>query len=368
MTRGPERPLEVVVATPLGEGGKGGIDRMMDFVRRELADNPRRDVHVTFAATRGGGHILLSPVHLARFCAGLTWRRLRGRVDLVHINLASNGSTYRKLVVASVARALGIRFVVHLHGGGYRSFWGQARPALRRAIGGMFGASRKVIVLGRVWADFVAESIPGTAGRIACLPNAVPRPAASAGSRHDGQVHVLFLGRVGAAKGVPQLVSALAAIADLGWTATIAGDGEVDATRARVAELGLADRIRVTGWAGPAEAEALLAAADILCLPSLEENLPLSVIEGMAAGLAVVATPVGAVPDIIADGATGLLVPPGDAEALAAALRGLIADPALRQRLGAAAMAFHRERLDIRPYVEALVGTWKAASEGGSAA
>ncbi|TIY10986.1 MAG: glycosyltransferase family 4 protein, partial [Mesorhizobium sp.] len=116
------------------------------------------------------------------------------------------------------------------------------------------------------------------------------------------------------------------------------------------------------GWVGPDEVASLIASADILVLPSFAENLPVSVIEGMAAGLAVVTTPVGAVEDIITNEESGLLVPPGDVAALTEALTRLVENPALRARLGAAAMAVHRDRLDLAPFVGAICEVWRSVA------
>jgi glycosyltransferase involved in cell wall biosynthesis len=200
------------------------------------------------------------------------------------------------------------------------------------------------------------------------LPNATRQPTLP----HRGggeQAHILFLGRIGDRKGVPQLGDALARMLPIAnWRATIAGDGALELARQRAVELGLADRVALPGWADADAVAALIADADIMVLPSFEENLPMSIIEGMASGLAIVATPVGAVEDIVSDGETGLLVPAGDVDALAAALTRLVTDPALRQRLGAAGLAVHRARLDIEPYVDRLAAIWKdAAAEPGPA-
>jgi glycosyltransferase involved in cell wall biosynthesis len=84
---------------------------------------------------------------------------------------------------------------------------------------------------------------------------------------------------------------------------------------------------------------ALLAQCDVCVLPSLSEGLPLAVLEAMAAGKPVVACAVGGVPELVADGQTGLLVPPADPQALAAAIRGLLSDPVLARQLAAAGQA-----------------------------
>src|SRR5206468_805374 len=98
------------------------------------------------------------------------------------------------------------------------------------------------------------------------------------------------------------------------------------------AELGLADRVDVTGWVGAAETDALLAGAHLLLLPSREEGLPMSVLEAIARGIPVVTTPVGAIPDVVQDGVQGLVVEPGDSGALAAAIAELLADEPRRRR------------------------------------
>lgn len=134
-------------------------------------------------------------------------------------------------------------------------------------------------------------------------------------------------------------------------------------TRAEIGRRGLASQVTLTGWVDPAEVDALLGKADILVLPSFDENLPMSVIEGMGHGLAVVATPVGAVADIIKHDETGLLVQTGDVEGLAEAIGRLIGDPAMRKRLGVTARAFHRDNLNIDSYLPRLMAIWRSAAE-----
>lgn len=354
------KTMHVLVATPGTD--QGGIDRVMASLRGQLEIDADPQFAVEFAATRGPLHIATSPLYLAAFIARMIAMKAMGRLDVVHINLASIGSTYRKLTIAAACRALGVPYVLHLHGADYREYWQGASPFLAARIRAMFAGAAHTIVLGRVWAEFIAGQVPEAARRIVNLPNASARPVLPHRGGGD-RVHILFLGRIGERKGVPQLGEALKRMEKLsGWRATIAGDGEVEAARAKVAEYGLGDRIDVPGWVGPEGVAELIASADILVLPSFSENLPVSVIEGMAAGLAVVTTPVGAVEDIVTDGETGILVQPGDVDALTDALTRTVTDASLRQRLGAAAQHYHRQRLDLEPYARTMRDVWVSAT------
>jgi len=358
----PSRSLDVLVATPSGGTGQGGIDRVMGGLGDELERQGDSGLNVRFGATRGPGHIALSPLYLGGFLLRMIGLRTVGRLDVVHINLASAGSTYRKLQIARLARLLGVPYVLHLHGGDYPNFWKGDASRLSRNIRTMFAGAARVVVLGETWRRFVISRAPEVTDAVVVLPNAAAQPSLP----HSGggeTAHILFLGRIGDLKGVPQLGEALNRMQHLeNWRATIAGDGHVEAARAKAAEYGLTGRVELPGWVDGARVAELIASADILVLPSFTENLPLSIIEAMASGLAVVATPVGAVPDIVRDGETGLLVPVGDVEALAAALTRLVEDPPLRQRLGAAALRLHREKLDLAPYARAVGEVWRAAA------
>ncbi len=357
----PDRSLHVLVATPAAATGQGGIDRVMAALKQELARNGSTRLEVRFGATRGAGHIALSPFYLAAFMMRMVAMRTAGRLDLVHINLSSRGSTYRKLQVARLCRWLGVPYVLHLHSGGYPDFWTGRPGLLNRRITEMFEGAARIVVLGQTWRRFVASRVPAAADRIVIVPNASARPILPHAGGGDC-VHILYLGRLSDAKGVPQLGDALHRMRDIpGWRATLAGDGDIEMAMAKADELGIADRVELPGWVDSDRVAELIAGADILVLPSFIENLPLSIVEGMASGLAIVATPVGAVEDIVHDGKTGLLVPPGDVDALTRALTRLVADRELRLNLGAAARELHRERLDLEPYANTVREVWLEA-------
>jgi glycosyltransferase involved in cell wall biosynthesis len=157
-------------------------------------------------------------------------------------------------------------------------------------------------------------------------------------------------------------LSALALLKDLGgWTATLAGDGEVAAARRQALSAGLGSRVAIPGWLELASRDALLASSDVLVLPSRAENLPMVILEAFANAVPVVSTPVGAIPEVVEHGRNGLLVPCGDVAALAQALRSLVDDPLLARRMGEAAREDHARCYDLSSYVERLAGIWREA-------
>jgi glycosyltransferase involved in cell wall biosynthesis len=137
-------------------------------------------------------------------------------------------------------------------------------------------------------------------------------------------------------KGVDVLLAAVAALAPgARWALWIAGDGpERAALEAAASRLGVGDRVRFLGRRS--DVPDLLEACDVFVLPSRKEGLGVAALEAMARGRPVVASAVGGLAEVVAADETGLVVPPGDAAALATALERLIADPELARRLGAA--------------------------------
>lgn len=161
-------------------------------------------------------------------------------------------------------------------------------------------------------------------------------PRAGAGKR------ILFVGRLAAVKGVPLLVEALARLQSTHPDAhlTIIGDGpDRNALEAKIAHMGLAGMVDFVGYADEAGVAAHLARADLFVLPSFAEGVPVVLMEAMAARLPVIASRVAGVPELVIDGESGFLVPPGDVETLTARIELLLADPDRRQAMGEAGRA-----------------------------
>ena len=178
--------------------------------------------------------------------------------------------------------------------------------------------------------------------RVSVLPNPAPeipplpsRDELRAELSLEGAV-LAFAGRLGPQKALGVALEAVAAVPEV--TLAVAGDGpDRLALERRARELGLDGRARFLGSVPRESVLRLFRAADASVLSSSWENFPHTVVEALAVGTPVIATAVGGVPEVVRDGENGLLVPPGDPEALAAAIRRFFGDHELRRRLAAAA-------------------------------
>lgn len=204
--------------------------------------------------------------------------------------------------------------------------------------------------------------IDGGAAAVRVVPNATGGRGGEAAARDaltpDGGL--LFVGRLRVRKGVEVLLAALARLraAHPAARLAVAGDGEHRRALERTARrMGVAEAVDFLGRCDAARVRALLAGARVLAVPSIYEGMPLVVLEAMDAGVPVVASRVSGIPEVVADGATGWLVPPEDPEALAAALGEALAHPEEARRRGAAG----RRRVEERYRPRHAAAAWLAA-------
>ncbi len=346
--------MNILILVP---GQEGGIDRLFQNLNMGDIQHDSEMKYTLFRTHEKRGRLLLSAFLLPFRLLKFLYLLLVGQVDLCHINLSVRGSTLRKILFATICRITRTPYVIHLHGGHYREFFSDLPSPLKAIVRSFFQNAAKVIVLGGVWKEFVVKNIGISDKDVMIVPNAVIGPDVFTDiPNKEMPPHILFLGRVGDGKGVPELMKAFASqrLSSLSWSATLAGDGEVEKYKREIKQLGLDDRVAITGWVGPKEVANLLIRSSILALPSHAENLPLSMLEGMAYGLAPVVTPVGAVEDVINDGENGLLIPVGDADALAGALADLIKNPEKRNKLAHNARHTFEQGYDIKDYGEKL--------------
>ena len=317
-----------------------------EVVVAAYGDGPLRDAAREAGVRFVGLRHVRRPLHPGRDLLGLfelmaLMRRVRP--DLVHANSSKAGVLGR---VAAVLMRVPVR-VFTVHGWAFKAYTGLAALLYRWADRAMSPLTSATICVSETErAAGLAARTCRDAGTVV-IPNAVDVGAAPRAALAGDPPRIVTVGRLAAPKDALTLLRALAALGPLPFSALLVGDGpDRTAVEAEIRSLGLGDRVEPAG--SRADVPALLAGADVFVLSSRSEGAPFSILEAMAAGLPVVATDVGGVRELVADGETGLLVPAGDPARLADALGSLLADPALRRRLGAAGHARARERFDLR--------------------
>ena len=266
---------------------------------------------------------------------------LRHGADLVHINTSLNAKSYwRDLAYALVAKLCGARVLCQVHGGLLEEFAAKSRP-FTAVVRRMLHWPDAVVVLSLAQLEAFRASAP--AQTVELVPNGIDcapylrhdRAAPDAGTA----LRLIYVGRLVPGKGLLETIEALRLARSRGVAArlVIAGNGpEEPRLRQYVREAALAREVAFVGAAYGEHKAELLSQADVLMLASYTEGLPYSLLEAMAAGVVPIVTPVGAIPDVVADGEHGILVAPRDAEAIAQAIGRLAQDRAALARMSAA--------------------------------
>lgn len=261
-----------------------------------------------------------------------------GRVGLLHVHTASRASFWRKSIFLLTAFVFGVPTILHLHGAEFHVFYEKECGNLRkRFIRYIFNKVNRVVVLSVTWKVWVQGISDNPHVEAIYNPVILPKIAYDWKARKRGTV--LFLGRLGERKGCYDLLGAAAKVVTLHpeLQLLLGGDGELKQVRSRAGELGVGNKVELLGWVKGADKELHLFNAMIYALPSYNEGLPMSLLEAMAAGLPILSTPIGGIPEAITDGVEGFLIEPGDIDGLADRLSRLLDDPDLAQRMGEAA-------------------------------
>lgn len=331
------------------------------FVETLLGDDVLRDefdltlLNTTRVAERRSGAVSLSNALDAVVDAGRTFRAAR-RVDVVHLQAAMwpGPALVRALATCVAGRLAGAGVLCHVHSGEINSGRTEAfRPGPRaRALLQVLALVDAVLTVSEPGTRVLRRLVPRA--RVITVDNAVHVRDFERAPLDGARPRLLFVGALCHRKGLVDLVTALHVLRARGvddWDLEIVGgaaevgDEEADEIRAVVRRAGWGDAL--TGVHQGAALGARFRAADVFVLPSLAEGQPMVILEAMATGLPVVATRVGAVPDMVRDRVDGILVEPRDVAALAAALGELLGSAELRRRMGAAARDHAEERYDM---------------------
>ena len=339
-------------STPKG----GGMFKVADYlVQMQSLPPTDKAAELQLLDTRGDGSALSSLVVLAQALGKLLRCRLKGELAGVHVNVAERLSLFRKGVVIVASRALGVPVVLHLHAAQLHHFYPRLPKPLQALTRWVFRLPQACIVLGQASQKFVIEQLGVPAPRVEIINNGVPEPTEPRRQAGTNAVqHLLFVGNLSERKGVSDLLTALAMPGN-DWRQVevqIAGGGDVAGYQAQAKTRGLSQWVHFSGWVAQPEVARLMAAADVLVLPSYDEGLPLVILEALANGVAVVCSPVGEISNTLSDGVNAIFVPAGDVSALATSLQGVLKDPMHRQTLEHNGRQLYERQFSLRQFFQ----------------
>jgi len=270
---------------------------------------------------------------------------LAARTDLVHVHLGEDLAILPIGMAAAKLHRLPLVLTVHMSLR-HTLVVTDLRSIILKTLGGLIerwgerSAAAVLAITPRLAQMLVSEGVEED--RVRVVPPGV-NPALFAGFHDDpfpqiGRPRVVFVGRLAPQKGVRILVTATSMLENLNAQVLLVGDGpERPHLEREIQRLGVQNRMHVMGFVSHDQVPAVLSHADLLVLPSLYEELGTILLEAMWAGLPIVASWTGGIPDVVTDGVNGLLVPPGDPETLARAIDRAVANPNLARRLGESA-------------------------------
>src|SRR5215212_7501961 len=296
---------------------------------------------------------------------------LAARADVVHVHLGEDLAVIP--VGAAAARLHRLPLVLTVHTSLHHTLAvSDLRSAVLKTLGspierwGEHFAEAVLVITPRLHSLLLSEGVEED--RIHVIPPGV-NPSLFEGPFEDpfsgvGKPRVVFVGRLAPQKGVSTLVEAAGLLKDPSAQVLLVGDGpERKALEKEAKRLGVGGRLHFVGFLAHDRLPAVFAHADLLVLPSLYEELGTVLLEAMQAGLPIVASKTGGIPDVIEDGVNGILVPSGEPEELAHAINRLLADRDLARRLSEGA----HERVkdyDWEVLAERVLAVYQGVSAG----
>ncbi len=281
----------------------------------------------------------------------------RTHPDIIHLTTSGQFGMMRDLAILATARLKNIPVVYHLHFGRVPQVAAGNTWEWRMLVCAMRMASA-VIAIDPATEETIKQYVSHI--RTLRIPNGIDLKELPSTTGQTEYRTVLFLGWVIPTKGLSELVQAWSQVKPEGWRCVVAGPGSETYCKELQQQFQPA-QIEFLPEQSHDNAMKLMASAEAFVLPSYTEGFPNVIVEAMALGKAIIATSVGAVPEMLADGC-GVVIPPKNVEALAQALRTMCSDAALRKQMGTLAQQKAHAEYDMNHVFNRLVATWQEVS------
>lgn len=244
-------------------------------------------------------------------------------IKIVHIHTAANGSFIRASVVVRVSKFLKKKVILHCHASRFKEFYMQSEQ--KNKILDTLNSVDKFVVLSESWSSWF-KKIGVIGEKIVVLNNFTDYPKLE--ERKVGEkLHLLYLGELGKRKGIFDILDAICNNQNEFRNLVefrFGGNTHEEEVRLKITEYGIDDFVHFEGWISGQRKIDLFNWADVYILPSFNEGLPIGILEAMSYGCAIIATPVGGIPEVVKDGINGIIVEPGDNVGIAYAIKKLM--------------------------------------------
>ena len=348
----------MVLGPPLNNSG--GVGTLFTYFKEVAKD----EVDLTFIDTRGPyKRAIFSVFNLLSALVKVTYLRLTGQIDLAHLNMGSKGSTFRKLILTWwIKAALRKPIVIQLHASGFDTWMQTLGAKTKSLVVRTLNRSDQTLVLGEFWRRKLLD-LGVKEDRVRILVMGVPHlnRERTVTGKVSPVVKVLFAGEMSERKGLPNLLEALGSESLAHFELCVAGSGDQEHWRKYAQTLGISNKVSFLGLVPLWKIKELLLTTDVLVLPSRAEGLPVSVMEGLSAGVAVVCTSVGALDEYLVDGRNSVILKSPSVQDIISGLK-LTENAQLRSLLGQEGYRTWRENFDVNLTYLKLLSVWKEIS------
>lgn len=344
--------MRIAMISPHATKIKGG---MSTVVENYIKYNKRDEFEIIYIySTEGGGYFKKT---FSAIKAGISLIKtlMFGDIDIVHIHIASGISFYRKSIFCLISKMFKKKYILHLHGGGFDTFYSKQKEIIKRYINFIFDKSSVILVLSDSWTDIVKKY---SDTQVKVLKNSINIPKYN--NYNDNKKNILMLGRLTTKKGIYDLLDTAELVLrkDSEVKFLVAGDGELDKVNKIIQEKGIQESFKLLGWIDEQTRDAILRETMIYILPSYYEAMPMSILEAMSYGIPIISTSVGSIPEVVKEESNGYLLEPGDIKGFEDKILHIVNNVELRENISKNNFTFVSEEFNIEKHIESLYGIY----------
>lgn len=313
---------KILIIGPSINRSKGGMATVIEGIMADskLNSNHCIEVHESYVDGNIIHRLIFSLIAYIHFMF------IYNKYDLFHIHMASYGSTFRKGYYIRFLKKRNKKIILHVHGAEYIMFYNNLLEKKKKKVERIWLDSDVVIALSEEWKNQFEHLFNHK--NIIVINNGIDTEQYEEAKCVTEYVrnNFLFLGRIGKRKGSYDIVSAIEKLSkkypDI--LVYMAGDGEINEIKSLIDKKNLGNNIKVMGWINFENKIELLQKVCTVLLPSYNEGLPMTILEGMAAGKVIISTNVGGIPELVENNINGLIIDPGDIDGLCKAISKVI--------------------------------------------